>query len=253
MRKTVRQPRPEQVGRDEQPACQLTSGCRQAHDDPVAGDSTNPGRAGECYADDRQHVGADQRAAAALRQPRCDQHGRPGGQAAECRCHDENRQSGAQNPAAAVAVAEAPGRDEQHREGEPVAGHHPLGRAGGRVQVRLHRRERDVHDEEVQNNHEGRAQQDGKRRPLSACAGGRTGGRRRGQSGVLRNVDVGHDPSVGSPVTGESSAGRQAPMPRPGLRRRARQRRPRCPASCACGRRNSARKEEMSSRSQRRR
>ena len=65
---------------------------------------------------------------------------------------------------AAVDVAEAAADDQPGRERQRVARDDELDRAGAGVQVGLHRRDRDVDDEEVQHDHERAGEDDEQRR-----------------------------------------------------------------------------------------
>jgi hypothetical protein len=102
-------------------------------------------------------------------------------EAAGCGRQREEREPEPVHPALPELLAEAGGGDQQHGEGQPVAGDDPLERARARPQLCADRRERDVHDEEVEDDHERARQQHRQRRPfaLGECMdpghGGETG------------------------------------------------------------------------------
>ena len=95
--------------------------------------------------------------------------------------------------APAEDVAEAPAGDEQHAERQRVRADGPLERRVGRLQVRLDRRQRDVHDRVVEHDHEQR-EAHRRERPPAAVA-------------VVEGHALGHAPASGRP----SRIGRSAP------------------------------------------
>lgn len=89
-------------------------------------DPVHAERAGACLAvvedaDDRQRGRADQSRAEALDGARRDEHRGIAGGAAGGRGEREQEQSAAEDPAAAESVAEAPGSDQEDRQGDPGA------------------------------------------------------------------------------------------------------------------------------------
>ena len=91
-------------------------------------------------------------------------------QAAEA-THEQGGAEG-EHPAASPAVAESGDGDEQGAEGEAVPGDDPLEAAVGGVELALHRGQRDVDDEEVEDDQERPAHEYGERRPAGVGSGG---------------------------------------------------------------------------------
>jgi hypothetical protein len=175
---------PGDVGLHEQAADQLAADGRQPHREAVRGQRAGTVGAGVGHADDRQDVRHQDRGRGALQQPRGNEDLGAAGDPAFGGCQREERQADREDLAAPELVAEPPGRDQQDGGGQRVAGDDPLDRAIACVQVALHRRQRDVHDEEVQDDHERAGQDDGERSPTGqvrshAGHGARPAGARR--------------------------------------------------------------------------
>ena len=115
--------------------------------------------------DDRQRGGGDQRAAEALEGPCADQHRVRGRQAVEQRCEREDRRSRHEQPPPADQVGHAPAQQQEAAEHQRVAVDDPLQRGVGEAEVGLDRRQRDVHDGGVEDDHELREADDDERQP----------------------------------------------------------------------------------------
>ena len=146
-------------------ADQLPAGGGQAHHEPVDAERARQVAPAVGHVDDRQHVGHHQRRADALGQPRGHQHRRGGGGAAGGRRHREHAQADREHAPAADPVPESRGGDQEHGRGQGESGDDPFDRAAAGVQVALHRGQRDVDDEEVEDDHEGPCQEHRERRP----------------------------------------------------------------------------------------
>ena len=145
---------------------------------------------GEAGGDERQRGRGDDGGARALHDARRDQQhrvlGQPAGQAGQ-RERDQARDEHAP-PAEQVRGPAA--EDQQAAERDGVARHDPLHRIGGHVQLALDRGQRDVHDAEIEDDHERGDQDQGK---LQRLAVGRAGWRRRsaGRGSRRRRVQDG--------------------------------------------------------------
>ena len=166
----------ERVGLDEDPADELARHGGEAHAHAVGGQRLGPIGAVVEDADDGQDVGHQQGGGAALKQPGDDQHLRRAGHPAPGGGEREQGQPGGEAPDAAHPVTQAGAGDEEHGVGEAVAGDDPFDRTRRRVQVGLHRRQRDVDDEEVQHDHEGAGEDHRQRQPAAASGGERRRG-----------------------------------------------------------------------------
>ena len=114
----------------------------------------------------------------ALREPRRHQHRRRGGDAAGGGGEREQREADRERQPAADPVTDPRRRDQEHGRGQRESGDDPFDRTAAGVQVVLHRGQRDVDDEEVEDDHEGPYQQDRERRP--AVGADRRGAQARG-------------------------------------------------------------------------
>ena len=122
------------------------------------------------------HRGAE-RAADALEEARADQHGLGLGDAAQDRRGREQDQSGEEDALAPDEVAEPAGEQEQPAERDQVRVHDPREARLREAEVALDRRQRDVHDRLVEDDHEEARAQDDQRDPAVAVAvGGGRGG-----------------------------------------------------------------------------
>jgi hypothetical protein len=162
---------PAQFGRhrgQQQTTDHLATCCYHPHRDRVGADRAGAGavRAGEQRPDDGQDGRPDQGCGRTLSQSRGDQHACRGRHPAHDRGHGEQAEAEHEAAAPAPDVPDAAGHQEQDREGQAVAGHHPLQHGRPGVQLDLHRGQSHVDDEEVQNDQEGAGQQHGKRGPV---------------------------------------------------------------------------------------
>ena len=139
------------------------------------------GAFGEAGGDERQRGRGDDGGARALHDARGDQQhwvlGQPAGQAGQ-RERDQARDEHAP-PAEQVSGPAA--EDEKAAERDGVSRHHPLHRIGGHMQFALNRGQRDVHDAEIEDDHERGDEDQGQlQRPAAGRAGvGRAAAARR--------------------------------------------------------------------------
>ena len=144
-------------------------------------DEAEGGRRGQGLAQPLREAGADER---------------PGGlaRARSHRGHAEHRDADEEHPASAEDVAEPAAEQQQAARHEHVAVHDP-GEAGlGEAEVALDRRERDVHDADVEDEHELHEQQHGEGPPaawVGAAPCGAADGSGAGVRGVVVTVLLG--------------------------------------------------------------
>src|SRR6266567_1950448 len=100
--------------------------------------------------DHRSHEGGGR----PLHEPRSDQQGLTVRKATEQRGDREGRGAGDEDLLASHEVAQPPGQEHQPPEGQQVGVHDPRQRRLREMQVPLDRGQRDVHDRDVQNDHE---------------------------------------------------------------------------------------------------
>jgi hypothetical protein len=110
---------------------------------------------GELLGDQSQGDGEHHRAAHALERSRQVQEGRIGCQPAEQRCDREDPQAPGEHPPAAQPVGQRAGGQHQRRQGQRVGVDHPLELGEAGPEVLLDRRQRRVHDGDVEEQHEG--------------------------------------------------------------------------------------------------
>ncbi len=120
---------------------------------------------GEHRHDHSQDHGRGQRAADALDEPRDDQHGLALGGAAQRRGGDEHREAGQEDVAASDQIPEPAGKEEQAAEGDQVGVDHPREIRLRESEIALDRRQRDVHDRHVEDDHQRPDAQHDKRDP----------------------------------------------------------------------------------------
>ncbi len=109
---------------------------------------------GEGGRDDRQRGGGDQCGAEALQRAGADEHRVRGREAVDQRRDGEDRRTGDEQPSAAEKIGHPPAQQQEAAEHQRVAVDDPLQGGVGDVQVGLDRRQRDVHDGGVENDHE---------------------------------------------------------------------------------------------------
>ena len=137
-------------------------------------------RLGEHRDDHPEDHGRGERAAGALHEARRDQHLLALGQPAQQRGDGEDREADHEDALAADQVADAPGEQQQAAERDQVGVDHPGEAALGEAEVVLDRRQRDVHDRRVEDDHQHPDAQHDERDPPGAL-GSRAG--RWGQRG----------------------------------------------------------------------
>ena len=174
---------------------------------------------------DRQRRGHDERAADAHQRPGGDQHVGGGGDGGQGRAGAEHQQAEGQRPAAAEAVAERAGGEQQAGEDEHVGVDDPLQRGGGGGEIALERRQRDVEDRVVEADHDQRDAEDGERPPAArirarrrSCGGapvrvskrdGIVSALRRDRTAPRRNASVSFRIEVLAAPSGASAAARR--------------------------------------------
>ena len=109
---------------------------------------------GEGCRDDRERGGRDQRGAEALQPARDDKELRRGRQPADQRTGGEDDDAGEEDALAAHEVARAAAQQKESPEDERVRVHDPLQVGVGHLEVGLDRRQRDVHDRRIEDDHE---------------------------------------------------------------------------------------------------
>ena len=103
-----------------------------------------------------QRGGEHHRAAGALNAAGDVQHERGLGDPADQRGDRENDEADREDHAAAQAIGERPGRQQQGAQRQRVGVDHPLQVGEARMQSGLDPRQRDIHDRDVEQQHEGR-------------------------------------------------------------------------------------------------
>ena len=120
---------------------------------------------GKISADQSQAAGDKQRPAYSLKAPGDNKLPDVGRQSAPGRGSGEEHNAGGEDLAAAVQVAQRPADEKQRRQEKRVRFHNPLNVRDGRMQGRLQRRQRHVHDRAVNERHarteDGRGQNPG--------------------------------------------------------------------------------------------
>ena len=118
--------------------------------------------------DQRERDRRDDRAAEPLHRARGDQHPLRRREAARERGEREERDADQEQPAVAEEVAEPAAEQEEAAEGEQVGVHDPRERGLGEAEVLADRRQGDVHDRRVEDDHQV-ARGRGRAAPASAC------------------------------------------------------------------------------------
>ena len=111
------------------------------------------------------------RGADALQEAGADQEALARGDPAQHRGAGEEHHAGEEHPLAADQVAEPSGQQQQAAEGDQERVDDPGEVALGEVQVVLDRRQRDVHDRHVEDDHQLREADDDERRPAPTVGG----------------------------------------------------------------------------------
>ena len=157
-----------------------------AGDRPVDGErSATVLRLGERGGQQRQRGGHQQRGERALAGPRGHQHGEVDRGAADGRHAREPDQPGQERHLAAQQVGQPAAEQQQAAERQAVRGHHPLPVHGREVQRPLGRWQRDVHDREVQDDHQLRQGNHAQDQPAPPVQGAADGGGIRHASPLL--------------------------------------------------------------------
>ena len=126
---------------------------------------------GELGDDDRQDHRRLGGGADALQQAGADQRALARGEAAQQRREREDDEAGEEDPPAPEEVAEAPGQEQQAAEGDEEGVDDPGEVRLAEAQIVLDRRQRDVHDRDVEDDHQLREADDDQRRPATAFIG----------------------------------------------------------------------------------
>jgi hypothetical protein len=129
-------------------------------------------RLGEHRHDHSEDHCRGERSAGALDEARGDQHTLALGQAAEQRGGREDGEAGQEDAAAAEQVTEAAGQQQQAAEADQVGVHNPGEVRLGEAEVVLDRRQGDVHDRRVEDDHQPAYAEDVEGDPAGAVGGG---------------------------------------------------------------------------------
>ena len=121
----------------------------------------------ELLGDQRQPAGVHDRAADALARARDDQEQRARGQRAQERGQREQAEADREHELAAEQVGERAGGQQERGQGQRVGVDHPLDVREARVQIGRDLRQRDVHDRDVEQQHERRDADNQQRPPLT--------------------------------------------------------------------------------------
>jgi hypothetical protein len=123
------------------------------------------GRLGERGRQQSQRRRSEDRREDALDRARGDKHPERACGAADRRCDRESQQSAREGPLASPQVAEPSAEQQQRPERERVCGHDPLPGVGGEAERQLSRRQRHVHDRQVEHDHQLRQPDHGQDQP----------------------------------------------------------------------------------------
>ena len=141
-------------GLRQRPAGQQADGRAGRRDEAVDADRLRLlARLREHRHDHAQDHGRRQRAADALREARADQQRLARGEAAQQRREREERKAAQEHAPATDQVAEPPGQQQQPAERDQVGVDDPRQRRLREAEIRLDRRQRDVHDRGVEDDH----------------------------------------------------------------------------------------------------
>ena len=147
-------PRPAQV-RGEDAAEQHADGAADAGDRTPHGERDVPvAPLAEGGDDDRERCRREQRAAQALQRPRDDQRAFRPGEPGKQRAEREHRDACHEQPPASEQVGQATAQQQHAAEQDRVGGDHPLQALLREMKVVLDRRQGDVHDRDVEDDHE---------------------------------------------------------------------------------------------------
>ena len=116
---------------------------------------------GEGRGQDREGGGGEEAAAEPLQGAEDDQRALGPGEAGEQRADGEEDEAGDEEAPAAEQVGHPPAEQEDAAEHDRVGGDHPLEALLAEVEVGLDRRQRHVHDRDVEDDHELRRDDDG--------------------------------------------------------------------------------------------
>ena len=116
--------------------------------------------------DDRERRRHEQRPAQALQRPGDDQRARRPGEPREQRAEREHGHTGHEQPPASEHIGKPAAQKQCPAEQDRVGGDHPLQALRGEMQVVLDRRQRDVHDRNVEDDDELRRNGDDEYQPL---------------------------------------------------------------------------------------
>ena len=151
---------------------------QHAHRSAGSGDGTPHGQRlvalvalGERRGEDRERRGRDHRGAETLNRARADQEVAGCGKAAGQRCDREDGQTGHEQPATAEQVGTPAAQQQEPAERQRVGARDPLQARVGEVQIDLDRRQRDVDDRDVDDEHELRRTEQDQRDPAARIGG----------------------------------------------------------------------------------
>ena len=120
---------------------------------------------------DRERRGGEQGAAETLQGAKRDQRALGPGESAQEGARREEGETGDEQAPAAEDVGEAAAEEQEAAEDDRVCADHPLQARFGKVEVGLDRRQRDVHDGDIEDDHELRDDDDREGEPAAAALG----------------------------------------------------------------------------------
>ena len=167
IRKQARQPSPSTSAWISRPPISWPSTAARPERHPVDAEGAGALLALVDHAQDREHLRRHERRADPLHEAGRDERAARGREAAGRRGDREDEHARPEHPPAADPVAESPGGHEADGGGQPVARDDPLDHRRAGLQVEAQRRDRDVDDEEVEDDHEGRRQEQREGGPLA--------------------------------------------------------------------------------------
>ncbi len=171
---------PEQVGMHQPSAQHLPGDGGQAQRHPQQAEGAAAVVAAEVDTDGGIDLREQQGGRQPLQHPRTDQEASAGRQPAQGRSHSEARHADDEQAAAPEQVAQPPAGNQQHAEGQLVAGHDKADLREARTQPGLHAGDGDIHHEQVEDRDETGQQQHGQAEPARAADGARRRHRKAG-------------------------------------------------------------------------
>ena len=109
---------------------------------------------GERRHEERERSRSEQRASQSLQRAEADERARRPGEAAEQRARGKKSEARNEHPAPAEQVGQAAAEQQRPTEEDGVRGDHPLQPRVREAEIGLDRGERDIHNRDVENDHE---------------------------------------------------------------------------------------------------